>query len=178
MAKREIKNLALKIKLTKEFLENGGVKRIPDPGLLQDFINTRFDKYGDADPESITPRLNAFMTGQLEIHTSPPYFDQEHLSEYISFIQKGLFFEQQNVETKDQFDQFFADFHNKEGFVFRGQREAKWRLYNKAQRQWINDGIFNYDLSYRSLLEQMISLGRERFLEQIQATLGKTVTGK
>jgi len=86
-------------------------------------------------------------------------------------LQKDLFFEQLNVDTKEELEHMYLDFNGKEGMLFRGQREAKWRLYNKAQRQWITDGIFNYDISYRSFLEQMVSMGREKYIEQIQATL-------
>jgi len=171
MAKREIKNLALKIKYTNEYLKNGGMEKVLDPGLLQDLINAKFDVNGNPEPDSITARLNAFMMVLLATHTSPPFYDPEHISEYNSTLQKDLFFEQLNVDTKEELEEMYQDFNGQKNMLFRGQREAKWRLYNKAQRQWILDGIFNYDISYRGLLEQLVVRGRDKHIEQIQATL-------
>jgi len=82
---REISNLKLKIQLTNEYLRTGGVEKIFDPQLLQDLIDIEFNENGEANPNTVTPRANAFMLAILGSHTMPPLLHQEHISEYSSF---------------------------------------------------------------------------------------------
>jgi hypothetical protein len=134
-----VRNLSLKIKLTKEYLENGGVKNIPDVGLLNDLMGVKTDPDGKADPDTVSTRVNDFMLALLTSHMSPPFFQPEYISEYRSTLQKSISFDQQNIDTEEEFDKIYKEFSEKENTIFRGQREAKWRLYSKLQRLWIND---------------------------------------
>jgi hypothetical protein len=170
MAGREIKNLALKIKLTLEYLNTGGLYNIYDVGLLADLQLVKSDAAGNPDPATVSNRVNAFMMAILHSHLSPPFFDLEHISEYQSTLQKDSFYEQQNIDTVEQFEAIFEDLQKGNDFLFRGQREAKWRLYSKAQRMWIIDGLFRH-IGYIPFLQKMVSLGREKYLPQIQETL-------
>jgi hypothetical protein len=45
---RYISDLDLKVKLTNEYLRNGGIPKIQDVQLLDDIINTKFDTNGKA----------------------------------------------------------------------------------------------------------------------------------
>ena len=65
MAKREISNLDLKVQFTNEYLRSGGLEKIFNPNLLQDIIDMEFDHNGKANPESVTPRANAFLMALL-----------------------------------------------------------------------------------------------------------------
>lgn len=171
MAKRKILNLALKIQLTREYLDNGGLRQIYDLDLLHDLQQVKSDAFGNTDPNTVSARVNAFMMGILQMHNKEPFFDPDNISEYASLFQKERFFEQQKVDTLEQLEAVMNDFKETEDFLFRGQRESKWRLYNKAQRHWIIDGLFKTDLTYTVFLQQLVSAGRESYLPKIRETL-------
>lgn len=171
MAKREISNLDLKIKLTNEFLRNGGVEKIPDVNLLEDLINIKFDNNSKADPDTVSPRVNAFMLAILGSHLNPPFYSPEHISEYASTLQKANCFEQQNIDTIDQFDKIYEEYKTKLNILFRGQREAKWRLYNTLQREWIEKRLFEKGKSYQEFIEKLVLNGKADFNVQLKELL-------
>lgn len=170
MAKREISNLELKIKLTNEYLRNGGVEKIPDAGLLQDLIDVQFTSDGKAIPETVSPRVNAFMGALLLSHSMPPFFHPEHISEYQSTLQKHNSFVQENIDTVEQFDKIYEEYTAKQDTLFRGQREAKWRLYSKLQRLWLTERLFEKD-NYQTLIERMVEQGRRQYGQPIKELL-------
>src|SRR5690606_17064846 len=129
MPKREISNLDLKVKLFKEYLENGGVEKIPFPDLLEDLIKVKKGPDGKVDPDTVSPIVNAAMLALLGSHLSPPFYHSENISEYKSTLQKNNSFVQENIDTEEQFDRVYEEFNKKKNTLFRGQREAKWRLY-------------------------------------------------
>lgn len=142
MAKREISNLDLKIKLTKEYLENEGYESIYLVDLLKDLIEVKSLPDGEVDPETVSPLVNDFMGTILGDHLMPPYYDSKYISSYKSTLQKSNSFIQENIDTKEQFDKVYAEYKIKTNTIFRGQGEAKWRLYSKLQRHWISDMMF------------------------------------
>lgn len=164
---REISNLDLKIQLTNEYLRTGGVEKIYDVDLLQDLINVKFDINGKANPETITPRLNAFMLAILHSHTLPPIQIDNHISEYASLVQKSLFFDQNKIETKEQVDELFEKYKQTDTILFRGQREAKWRLYSTIQRWWIWDKIEEVGINFNSFLKNIIENGQTDLTDKI-----------
>ena len=168
---REISNLDLKIQITNEYLRTGGVKKILDVQLLQDIINIKFDNNGKADPSTITSRLNAFMLALLASHSMPPLISDEHISEYSSFVQKSTCFDQLTIDTEEQADKLFKDFKDDKEFLFRGQREAKWRLYSSLQRFCVWDKMKKTDADYLEFLKQIIQSGRNRFETEIKNIL-------
>lgn len=173
MAKREIQNLDLKIKYTLEYIEDVGIEKILDPLLLQSLQMAKFDAYGKADPDSITPNLNAFMMGVLLQHSKPPFYSPEHISEYASLLQKDLLFDQEKIDTEEEFDRIYDEYNKKENILFRGQREAKWRLYNKMQRQWILEKLNELGFDYRLFLETLVSVGLAEYADKIKELLEK-----
>jgi len=49
------------------------------------------------------------------------------------------------IETLKQFEDFINNFSDRKTFYgFRGQPEAKFKLYNTAQREWLNKNLFRY----------------------------------
>lgn len=167
MPEREIANLDLKIKLTKEYLDNGGVENIFFADLLKDLIKIKFDANGKADPDTVTPLANSMMLALLGSHLSPPLFHPEHISEYASTLQKANSFDQENIDTVEHFDRVYEEYKTKTDTLFRGQREAKWRLYSKLQRQWISEKLFEKELSYQKLTESIVEIGKAEFAAQI-----------
>lgn len=171
MAKREISNLELKIKLTNEYLRNGGVENIHDSELIRDLMNVQFNAEEKADSDTVSLRLNAYMLAILGSHMMPPIYHAEHISEYASTLQKANSFDQENIDTEEQFDKIYDEFKVKEDTLFRGQREAKWRLYSKLQRQWILEKLFDKEESYQKLIEKLVETGKTDYSSKIQELL-------
>jgi hypothetical protein len=110
------------------------------------------------------------MLAHLSSHLSPPFFHPEHISEYQSTLQKNNSFVQENIDTKEQFNNIYEEYKNKENTLFRGQREAKWRLYSKLQRLWILEKLYEKE-DYQAFLERLVELGKEAYGEPIQELL-------
>lgn len=170
MAKRKISNLDLKIKLTNEYLNNGGTEKIPDVRLLKDLLEVRTGLDGKVDPDTVSTLVNAFMLALLGSHLSPPFFHPEHVSEYQSTLQKSNSFVQENIDTEEQFDKVYEEYKAKDDTLFRGQREAKWRLYSKLQRFWLSEKLFEKE-EYHEFIEKLVEKGREEYSDQIKKLL-------
>lgn len=152
----------LKVQLTNEYLRSGGTQKIEDPYLLQDIID-----FDESRPETTTSRMRAFMNLQLNIHSRPPFFSEQSVSEYKSLIQKSFCFDQYTIDTKEEFDKIYEKYKMSEDILFRGQREASWRLYNRLQRQWIIDKLYEKGYSYQELLSKFVIDGKADFEEMI-----------
>lgn len=172
MYKRKISNLDLKVKLFKEYLDNGGIKKIESLDLLEDLKKVQKNEDGKVDPETVSPLVNAVMSAILGSHLSPPVHYNEYISEYKSTLQKNNSFVQENIDTEEEFDKIYNDFKNKDNIIFRGQREAKWRLYSKLQRLWISENIYTKK-DYQNFLINMVEFGKESFGTIIQELLDK-----
>jgi hypothetical protein len=173
MPKREISNLDLKIKLTTEYLDNGGYQKIWDKGLLEDLLLVKSGPDGKVDPDTVSTRVNAFMLAILASQLTPPFYSPNHISEYETTLQKSNSFDQVNIDTIGQFDKIYEEYKSKTGFLFRGQREAKWRLYSKLQRHWILDKLSAKFESYQILLEKLVQFGRAQYNERYIELLGE-----
>lgn len=157
----------IKYQLTNEYLRAGeGVKKVPDPDLLQDIIDFREDS--DA---TYTPRLRAFMNMIYNSNLVAPYVGSDAMPEYKSLLQKSLFFDQQQITTQAEFDAVYDKFKESKDILFRGQREAAWRLYNKLQRFWIIDGFEEKGWTMEVLLEKLAAAGKKEFEPAILALL-------
>lgn len=171
MIKREILNLDLKIKLTKDYLENGGIEKIWDAGLLEDLTKVKSDPNGKVDHDTISTRVNAFMIVLLDSHLSPPLYHPEYISEYASTLQKSYSFYQDNIDTVEHFDKMYEVYKVKKDTLFRGLREAKWRLYSKLQVKWLTDRLFEKEESYQKFIEKLVEIGKAEFSVQIKELL-------
>lgn len=173
MAKRNISNLDLKIKLTKEYLDNGGYQKIFFIDLLKDLKKVKVDANGKVDPDTVSTSVNAFMLTILANQLHAPFYSPNHVSEYESTLQKSNSFDQDNIDTVEQFDKIYEEYKAKKDFLFRGQREAKWRLYSALQRHWIINKLFDKVGSYQLLLEKMVANGRDNFNVKYLSALGE-----
>ena len=171
MAKREISNLDLKIKLFKEYLDNGGYEKIPFADLLKDLMEVKTGIDGRVDPDTVSPLVNAAMGAILLSHYMPPPFQVNYKSQYASTLQKSNSFEQQNIDTKEQFDAIYDEMSPKTNTLFRGQREAKWRLYSTMQRQWMEHRLFESEESLQVLLRKIVENGKAAFGKKINELL-------
>lgn len=167
------KNLELKFKLTNEYLRNGGLEKILDVDLLDDIINVKYDKNGNFQSESITNRLNSFMNVILSIHLNLPFYSPNNISEYSSILQKSIIFEQETIDTISQFDKIYEDLKNNTELLFRGQREAKWRLYNKLQREWILQNLCESESNYKDFITKLIENGKAKYKSDIEKMFEK-----
>ena len=166
------KNLDLKIQILQEYLENGGVNKIPDPLLIQDIIDVKKDHFGNVIPESVTSRLNTFMMILLQSRCSPPFFDLNSISEYEHILQKRNFFSIDQVDTESEFDILYESLKDVTGYLFRGQSEAKWRLYSSLQRSWLSSELPNNEIEYKAFLQDMIDRGSRVYSNEIEEILG------
>lgn len=173
MAKREISNLDLKVQFTNEYLRSGGLEKILDPNLLQDLIDMKFDHNGKAVPESVTPRANAFMLALLGAQLQPPYYSKDFISEYSSILQKSKCFDQINIDTIEHFDKIYDEYKVKDDILFRGQREARWRLYSNLQRFWILHKLHEEENSFEEFLDKLVTNGEIDYKENIKQILSE-----
>jgi len=169
----KIDNLELKFQLTNEFLRNGGDEKIGDRNLLKEMINIRYDGEMKVIEDSIGPRLRSFMSMILFNHSKELPALENSISEYDSFLQKSCFFEQEIINTEDEFENFYQQYQKSEAVLFRGQREASWRLTNSLQRNWILKSLKDEEKSYITLLKKMIENGKEEYGDIITEILNK-----
>ena len=170
MTNRKISNLDLKIKITNEYLNNGGAEKTP-PEILKEFLKVKIGEDGKVDPDTVSTFANTAMGALLHSHLTPPFYHPESISEYQSTLQKSNSFVQENIDTEEQFDKIYDEFKIKTDTLFRGQNEAKWRLYNKLQRLWITEKLFENGKSYQTLIERLVETGNIEFGEQIKKLL-------
>jgi ribosomal protein L30 len=157
----------LKIQLTNEYLRNEGIKKINDKALLEDIIN--FNRY---DKKTHTSRLKTFMNVIFYDNCQPPLVQKNIMDEYCSFIQKKLFFDQIKIDTEEQIDELFEKYKDTKDFIFRGQREASWRLYSTIQRKWI---LGNHERikDFPIVLKKMVEIGKQKYESEIKTIVGK-----
>ena len=173
MPKRKISDLDLKVKLTNEYLNNGGCEKICDIGLLDDLLLVKKGTNGKTDPNTVSSRVNAFMLALLGSQLLPPFYSPKHITEYETTLQKSKSFDQENIDTIEQFDKIYREYKDKTNFLFRGQREAKWRLYSNLQRHWILEELVQKFDNYRNLLEKLVELGKSQYNERYIELLGE-----
>ncbi|WKX75898.1 FRG domain-containing protein [Zobellia laminariae] len=159
---RKISNLDLKVQLTNEFLRSGGLETIRDNQLLTDLIN-----FNRNDLETVTVRMNAFMSSILGNHITPPFFSERHICEYDSFLQKSNLFDQGQIDTEADFNKAYEQLKNVNHMLFRGQREARWRLYSTLQRFWIWHKLYETENNYLEFLQKLISTGKDKYEKNI-----------
>lgn len=168
----EISNLELKFQLTNEHLRTPGViEKIPSTMLLRNIMDVKYDEFGKPIPSSIGPALRAYMTAILHSHTMELPCTIDGMSEYQSILQKSYSFDQQQISSIDEFEEIYERYSTKTDILFRGVREASWRLYNSLQRHWINSKLYETESSYLELLQKMIEIGKTKHNDTIKSIL-------
>lgn len=153
-------DLDLKVKLYKEYLENGGYEKIPSVDLCKALVNVKTLPNGKVDPKTISPLANSAMLAYMASQFIEPFNSDEYLSQYETLLQKSIFFTQINIETKEEFDGVFEKYINCENILFRGLNEAKYRLYSSLQREWIISKLYKKYTSYELFLTTLIKNAR------------------
>jgi len=160
-----------RVKLFNEWLESGGIKTIRSVRLLEDLMEVKSDQNGKVIRETVSPLVNAAMLAYEGSQTTPPFGSVEFLSEYNTTLQKSLFFAQENIDTPEKFDELFDELKVKEATLFRGVREAKWRLYSSLQRHWATKKLYDSNISYQEFLEQLVENSRKEQKETLSKFL-------
>jgi hypothetical protein len=111
------------------------------------------------------------MGAILMSHYMPPPFRVNYKSEYASTLQKSNSFDQQNIDTPEHFEAIYEEMSSKIDTLFRGQREAKWRLYSTLQRQWMERQLFESEENLQELLRKMVDNGKVTFSDKISELL-------
>ncbi len=80
------------------------------------------------------------------------------LEEYNDFKQKSAYYQcNEVIDDAVTFDKKFAEWKNKSAdFVFRGVREAKYKMYTSAQRKWIQEELSKYFDNYPEYISCLI----------------------
>lgn len=76
------------------------------------------------------------------------------VKKYSSLEEKGEVFEQINIETIDQLSEIieFYKVNENNHYLFRGCKEAHFKLYNKAQREWIKNDLDKRGIIYEGFI--------------------------
>lgn len=149
-------DLDLRVKLFKEWLENGGYERIDFISLLEDLKLVKTLANGKVNASTVSPLVNAAMLAYEATQLMEPLLSDTYLSQYETLLQKSIFFNQINIETEKEFDKIFKQFLKKKNVLFRGLNEAKYRLYSSLQREWIGKRLFEKDKSFQVFLKELV----------------------
>ena len=79
------------------------------------------------------------------------------LEEYKSVDEKKEFFQYQQINTEEEFKEAYGELKNSPSCIFRGVREAKFKLYTSAQRVWIENDFDKSEVSYVDFIEELLS---------------------
>ena len=102
-----------RVKLFAEWLNDGGIETIQFPDLLEDLLKVKFDVNGKVVPETVSSLVNAAMLAYEGDQISPPSESERYLAEYGSTLQKSRYFDQVNIDVKEQFDNLFDELKSK-----------------------------------------------------------------
>lgn len=150
-----------RFKLFKEWFDNGGIETIWSVELLKDLMKVKVDDNGKVIRETVSSLVNATMLAHEGSQMMPPMESIEFITEYDTILQKRLFFDQINIDSQEQFDEIFEKLKNKDNILFRGVREAKWRLYSKLQREWVKKRLYDTEISYQKFIELLVNNARK-----------------
>lgn len=85
------------------------------------------------------------------------------LKTYKSLEEKSEVFEQINIISKENLDEnleLYKKEQSKFGLIFRGCSEAKYQLYNSAQRKWLNMELQNLGYTYKDFINNEIMFAK------------------
>jgi len=167
----EIQNLDLKIQFLNEHLRNGGIEQTYDQDYLREVIAIQFDENGKAISETVGPIVRNIMMMIFHDHNQELHTSNDFIAEYRSLLQKSYSFDQITIKTESEFDEFYQQYFVSTSMLFRGQREASWRLMSKLQREWIINSLGKTEEEYLIFIQKMISIGRANHANEIKSIL-------
>lgn len=151
----------------KEYLDNGGLEEIYSIDLLEDLKKVHLDADQNVIPESVTSLVMAAFNAMAGSHLSEPFVSDTFIENYRSFHQKDIYFSQQKIDTESEFDKIYEELDNLENTLFRGVREAKWRLINSLQRFWISEKYSEKSIKYEKFIIKLIEDARKIYNDSI-----------
>lgn len=96
------------------------------------------------------------------------------LEEYKSVDEKKEFFQYQQINTEEEFKKVYDKLKNSQSCIFRGVREAKFKLYTSAQRVWIENDFDKSGVSYVDFIKKLLSeLEKEKIISKYCKSLNK-----
>lgn len=142
--------------------------------ILRSIQNVQFNNEGKVIEDTISGPLRAFSR---RIHISQlqePFLSDEIVANYQNLVQKEIFFEQTNIETKDEFDAIYHHYKNIRGnHLFRGMNEAKYRILSSIQRQWLWQKLGDTGKTSKDLVEIIIEKAKsDEILKKHFETIG------
>lgn len=142
-----------------EFVFNNG-QSMESLRILKDFLKIRHMK-GIVDKKTVSSLVSAIMNAYIPLNLENHFNNSEKVIDYITLLQKDLYFNQKIINTEVEVDELFDEFSKLEFHLFRGLSEAKYALYSTLQREWINKKLFLKHSSYSSYLMQLVNTARE-----------------
>lgn len=79
---------------------------------------------------------------------------------YSSLNEKSIKFETENINKKEELDILIKHFNSNNDdkkYIFRGVTEAKYKLFNSAQRHWIGEELNKLGKSYQEFIQTIIN---------------------
>jgi FRG domain len=154
-------DMDLKVKLYKEYLDNGGVEKIVFPELLKELLKVKQLPNGKVNTVTISSIVNAAMLAYVASQLDAPFTTDKYLAEYQTILQKSIFFDQQTIDTKEQFEDLFDKYKNTNNILYRGLNEAKYRLYSSLQRSWITRHFPEKNITFSDYLKVLLENARQ-----------------
>lgn len=78
------------------------------------------------------------------------------LPEYANFDEKDQFFNSQLINSKSEFDLFYADKVGTKNTIFRGVHEAKYKIFTSSQREWYTNNYNLQGIKYTDYIQSII----------------------
>jgi hypothetical protein len=154
-------DMDLKVKLYKEYLDNGGIEKIVFPELLRDLMKVKQLPNGKVNPATVSSVVNAAMLAYVASQLDAPFTTDKYLAEYQTVLQKSIFFDQETIDTKEQFNEVFEKYKETTGILYRGLNEAKYRLYSSLQRCWITGKFPEQNANFADFLRALVENARK-----------------
>ena len=95
------------------------------------------------------------------------------LPEYESFVEKDSFYQMKRVKTVKEFQKIYDSLkQDSSQLIFRGVREAKFKNYTSAQREWLTKDLSN-QIKYFDFIERVLrNIKNNECLKEYYKALG------
>src|SRR5690606_5920699 len=102
-------DLDTKVKLFKEYLDNGGYEKLNSVELINGLLNVKHDGRGKVIPDTVNPLVRAALNAYVGTQLMEPFTSPQYISQYESILQKNVFFKQTTIETETELEDSFLN---------------------------------------------------------------------
>lgn len=127
--------------------------------IIEDFLKVKHNN-GIVNEETVTNLVRSMMNGYFELNAEGHFTNPEFVTNYLTLLQKDLYFNQQIINTEEEVDKLFDEFSTLKNHLFRGLSEAKYALYSTLQREWISKKLYKTNESYEDYLTKIVDTAR------------------